>query len=569
MVVGLWLAAAGSGVGLEIFRPNFGVPEILEPGGSFRVEVTAPAGLSTSGWSVVLFNDLRAWSNAVVRQVQYGPHVYNNTVAGYALTVETPSSLPPELFGLLVRHTTGGAETNERCVSLVPCLETNFYFLHYADLQASASNALSANGANTPYGSIQEIYWHTEVLNLIHPRFMFNTGDELDDGDVDTVQRYRQYQTAMNTLQVPHMITRGNNDRGSFGHWKTNFGQAAFSLRMGSFYVGMNDTQSGEMSAWFTNDVAASFTNGHVAYRLVGQHFNSSDRNPFFYTPQTGYEPHLMLVGHNHTFATLQTSPCRVLSSGPAYHYGAVALFSFSKSGGVWNCAGVSNHPAATRFYSVGDWGAPSVACAYEAPNDGMSLSNTATITNSLAFDFPDGRVRFLMRRAVGGYVMTGGIVLAQYDYGSSNAAVLAQVNIRAGRLTPVTVIRADTDEDAMPDAWEMACFGGLGTASEESDFDQDSLLDVEEYLAGSDPTNRWSRFCVSGDFQTPGMFLLNWSGLSNREYAISRSTNLLEGSAAFIGLTNLGGEAGGMTFTDTWDSIGQAFYRIGVSLEE
>ena len=44
-----------------------------------------------------------------------------------------------------------------------------------------------------------------------------------------------------------------------------------------------------------------------------------------------------------------------------------------------------------------------------------------------------------------------------------------------------------DTDEDGMPDWWELAHFGSLDQ-DDATDWDDDGLLDADEYLQGTDP---------------------------------------------------------------------------------
>ena len=451
---------------LTLFRPQIGVPEFTEPGGVFRAEVKAGFGLSSNQWSITLANELRTWTNCALEQVSYGAYVDNTSCTGYQLTIRVPTNLPPELFRLGIGHLSEGAATNRHAVSIVPRLETNFYILHYADPQASASNALSASGANTPYGSIQEMYWHAPVFSLINPRFIFDTGDEIDDGNVDTVNRYAQYVNAIDQFGAPLLISRGNNDRGDFGHWKTNIGPTTFSITMGSFYVCMKDYNSNTSADWFQNDYSNSFRNTNITFHLFGQHYNSGG---YAFSPTSGQYPDLMLVGHNHSFDTLQSSPYYVLSSGPAFRYGGVSLFSFYKSGTNWLCPGRTNHPGGTQFTPVLDWGIGKVVCAYSFANNGTAFTNTALITNSLAFDFWDGRVRFLMNKARGGYKVVGGSELAEYDYGNgTNTAVLVRVNIASNALTTVSVCRTDSDEDGMPDDWELANFTNLARSHDE-----------------------------------------------------------------------------------------------------
>ena len=58
---------------------------------------------------------------------------------------------------------------------------------------------------------------------------------------------------------------------------------------------------------------------------------------------------------------------------------------------------------------------------------------------------------------------------------------------IRAGATAPD---EPDTDNDLLPDSWELRWFGNLTTAGLATDTDGDGLSDREEYVLGSDPTH-------------------------------------------------------------------------------
>jgi hypothetical protein len=57
-----------------------------------------------------------------------------------------------------------------------------------------------------------------------------------------------------------------------------------------------------------------------------------------------------------------------------------------------------------------------------------------------------------------------------------------------------------DNDGDRMADNWEVAYFGGTDSVDggPRDDWDQDGSLNVEEYVAGTDPTNSLSRLRMS-----------------------------------------------------------------------
>jgi hypothetical protein len=434
--------AAGTSAQVSIFRPKIGVPEFALTGGTFRIEIEAASGLASNGWSVVVTHDLRGWTCAVER-VEYGNYVYCDSLPGYRVTARAPGDIAPEVFNLVVGHTAAGGATNRHCVSILRYFETNFYILHYADPQAETDAATAANGAGGSHGSIQAIQWAACAFNLINPRFMFNTGDEVENG---VAGYYPKYMDAVDAFTVPLLVTRGNNDAGyAFDSWKRDIGQPTYSITMGSFYVCMKDYNANEHLAWFTNDYAGSFTNTQISFRLFGQHFVGAGSA---YNPPAGQYPDLMLVGHNHTFATLATSPYYILSSGPGWDYGVVGIFEFFKSGSGWTCSNKTIHGGANKLPVYGDWGAPrKVTNTFLRANDGTAGTNTAYITNSLAYDFWDGRVRFLMRKSAAGYTVTGGEKIAEYDYnGGTNTAVLVKVNIARQARTTVTVSDAPPD---------------------------------------------------------------------------------------------------------------------------
>jgi hypothetical protein len=90
-----------------------------------------------------------------------------------------------------------------------------------------------------------------------------------------------------------------------------------------------------------------------------------------------------------------------------------------------------------------------------------------------------------------------------------------------------------DTDNDGLPDSWEIANFGRLTSASFASDFDGDHLTDYYEYLSGTDPRdpNSCVAFDRSGITRAPaGGVLLRWYSGNGMSYRLLRSTNLAVG---------------------------------------
>ena len=90
-----------------------------------------------------------------------------------------------------------------------------------------------------------------------------------------------------------------------------------------------------------------------------------------------------------------------------------------------------------------------------------------------------------------------------------------------------------------------------------------------EEYIAGTDPTNPASclRFTGAQGVTEQGL-VIRWLSVSNRFYDLSRATNLLAGTNAFIilpGASDLPATPAENVYTDSVQGVGPYFYRIGV----
>ena len=76
----------------------------------------------------------------------------------------------------------------------------------------------------------------------------------------------------------------------------------------------------------------------------------------------------------------------------------------------------------------------------------------------------------------------------------------------------PLQTRAVDSDSDGLPDWWEMQYFSNV-TSGIATDFsDGDSFNNLEEYIAGTDPTNATSAFEVSME-SVPAGTVLQWEG--------------------------------------------------------
>ncbi len=140
--------------------------------------------------------------------------------------------------------------------------------------------------------------------------------------------------------------------------------------------------------------------------------------------------------------------------------------------------------------------------------------------------------------------------VIASYKYDSAH-------NVREIKLIQ------DTDDDGLPDYWEMLYFGSLTATDGTSDFDGDGLSDYAEYLAGTDPTDPNSSMSFSGcwgGYSGPSGFNIVWSSSSNRNYAIEWTCSLMTNFTMLV--TNIpGAPPQNQYFHETMES--NAFYRV------
>lgn len=137
-----------------------------------------------------------------------------------------------------------------------------------------------------------------------------------------------------------------------------------------------------------------------------------------------------------------------------------------------------------------------------------------------------------------------------------------------------------DGDGDGMADEWEIRHFGGTNVVNGEAsdDRDEDRYSNLEEYVAGTDPTNRSSALSLSIQEEAGGSVVVGYPargiavldacyGDLRRYYRLERSSNL----ATIVwdsppGYTNIPGIERMIYYTNT-SPANAGFYRAGVTL--
>jgi hypothetical protein len=99
---------------------------------------------------------------------------------------------------------------------------------------------------------------------------------------------------------------------------------------------------------------------------------------------------------------------------------------------------------------------------------------------------------------------------------------------LASARLTVVSTVPgggADTDADGLPDLWEKQFGLNFLAPDATADRDADGLNNLDEYLAGTDPTNRQSTLRLAGSLGASGELSLSWMALAGRSYSLLQST--------------------------------------------
>lgn len=147
-------------------------------------------------------------------------------------------------------------------------------------------------------------------------------------------------------------------------------------------------------------------------------------------------------------------------------------------------------------------------------------------------------------------------------------ALVLAMTN------APVTGVDFNMQPIATTNGipWVWLLQYGLATngSADYAHGDQDGMNNIQEYIAGTDPTNSLSCLRMDSLAKAGGGagVVLQWESVSGKVYVVNRSTNLVVLPPFITLASNIAGQATSTTYTDT-NTVGSGpyFYRIGVQM--
>jgi len=243
---------------------------------------------------------------------------------------------------------------------------------------------------------------------------------------------------------------------------------------------------------------------------------------------------------YNHVVDNLNPT---TLKSNGRDHVASIPLFT--ESGHYTTVAAkLSDHPAvwvALDLVPPVIDGAQSTAIALGS--DSVKITALATDNNVVEYrftntNFPDGSHDSAWQTSPT-FTDTGLLPDTVYTY----YVTARDKSVNANQSAPfIITIGPISDSDPLPDNWELIYFPDLTTTSGSAneDFDGDGATDVEEYNAGTDPTDATSIFNYWIEKDNAGVITLKWNSVGTRTYQIVTSTDLVtwQTQPAIIGAT-------------------------------
>ncbi len=169
--------------------------------------------------------------------------------------------------------------------------------------------------------------------------------------------------------------------------------------------------------------------------------------------------------------------------------------------------------------------------------------------------------------------MMKSALTIAEAGLGDQmgqDLALIEPVTVQSGAVTIYPTMESDQDSDGMPDLWEFQYSEGEGVTALDAgtDSDSDGLDNLQEYVAGLNPTN-YDGFYVSA-IEIPAAdghpFILHWNSVTGRVYDVYWTTNLEDGFTLLQ--DNIQWPANSYT-DEVYNAESCGFYMIDVNLPQ
>ena len=173
-------------------------------------------------------------------------------------------------------------------------------------------------------------------------------------------------------------------------------------------------------------------------------------------------------------------------------------------------------------------WNAgPSAQIAQPAPGSVWLTGEPVSLSGS-GSDPEGGPLRYVWCESTNGVIATGAAATGRLLAAGSRTLTLAAFDELAAPAVasqPLLVL-ADANTNGLPDAWESAQWPLGGSGGGAGDPDGDGFSNFDEWLAGTEPTNRASAFAFDRVAGATGAVDVGWAARGGRGYRLLESTN-------------------------------------------
>ncbi|MBN2416418.1 carboxypeptidase regulatory-like domain-containing protein [bacterium] len=409
--------------------PLMSRPAFYRSSGQGSFSVVCRSSADRSGWVLAL--ELPLLADPVPLQVL--SRSFDAAARLQTLTVSVaPGETPPfELYDLRVTAPDGEQDLVRSAVRVLPDADTRFSFVHLPDCHLPACAWIGEYDDPNTVGELETVI---DEINLLNPAFVLQTGDIVDNGELES--QYIIAQQVLERLQVPVFLTGGNHDLWKNGHenWHAYFGSVMdYTFMFDNVrFLGLEmyddpvPTYTAAQMNWLQAQLAASLAAGEGA-RIIFTHFDESEQLTPDFTDE--YDVAAVFYGHSHKNLTTATGARSTLKINTSYTMNENMQYRLVQ---VQNGAVLSY-----ELIRAGN-----LHAIVSPVNDGTARKVQATISN----DNPIGLNGLLVRlhvRNEGTLTVTGGTELqriAYTDNGIGKAASYIQTDVPAHGTVTVTI---------------------------------------------------------------------------------------------------------------------------------